>query len=428
MIPHPFVGSNPWIALPRQVLRAFNGKGSLPIYELDKAKVQKPYGRVRPFPVSSGDMNFSAWRLAHAIKKADCLRQPSSQVLWTAAVGFLLENAHLFDWSAEELRLNEGMAASLADFSNSSLAGRIAQGMALLFLEEKGYVYVGRFEYEWKRRAANQSKSWPAGKKKAPDFIAENGKQEWVLAESKGGFASPASNPNIKGALSDGLKQLDGWDKLIAPQPIKSFAIGTFLRESGDVSEETSAIAFVDPEPEAPEGPVEFPVDAVRRANYASWLSLMDFEGVANRVRAGSGEPQRRSVPVIALGGREYAVSVLSVSPKQPDLSSREFWDDLREWPFFPFGWGRGGIRVELVGLDLDVLQILASASSSLGMSRLMELQPRQRGDAQRDAQIDYDGGAFFGSVFADGSLLGELRFSRSSRPFPEFRWIDVDL
>ena len=41
----------------------------------------------------------------------------------------------------------------------------------------------------------------------------------------------------------------------ITPQPIKSFAIGTFLRETGDGSKEASAIAFVDPEPEAPRRP-----------------------------------------------------------------------------------------------------------------------------------------------------------------------------
>lgn len=424
MIPLPLIGLNHWIALPQQVWSAFNGKGSLPIHELDKAKVQKSHARIRPFPKSSGDVTFSAWRLAHAIKKADCARWPSSQILWAGATGFLLENTHLFDWSNGELCLHDGMANYYADFSASGLAGRIAQGMALLFLEEKGYAYVGRFETEWKRRAATQNKSWPAGKKKAPDFIAENEKKEWVLAESKGGFASPESKPNVKGALNAGLTQLDGWDKHITPQPTKSFAIGTFLRESGDASKETSVIAFVDPEPEAPEDPVEFPADAVRRANYVSWLSLMGFDDAANRVRTGAGEPQLRTVPVIVLAGRKYVVSILSVSPKQPDLSSREFWRDLHDWPFHPFGQFQHGFRVELVGLGLDVLGVLGSVQGSSGPSGFMELTPHE----QRDAPIDTDGGAFYGSVFSDGSLFGELRFSRSSRPIPDFEWIEVEL
>ncbi|WP_337137935.1 hypothetical protein [Sphingomonas aquatica] len=45
------------------------------------------------------------------------------------------------------------MSSFYADFSGSGFAGRIAQGMALLFLEDKGYAYVGRFETEWTQRA-----------------------------------------------------------------------------------------------------------------------------------------------------------------------------------------------------------------------------------------------------------------------------------
>lgn len=424
MTPHPFTGFGHWSALPRQVLSAFNGNSSLPIHELKKANVQKPNARIRPFSKSSGNVKFSAWRLAHAIIKADCARWPSSLPLWIGPAGFLLENAQLFDWQAAKFCLNEGMSKFYADFSGSSLAGRIAQGMALLFLEEQGYAYVGRFETEWKRRAAAQSKSGPPGKKKAPDFIAENEKQEWVLAESKGGFASPASKPNIKSALNAGLTQLDGWDKHISPQPIKSFAIGTFLRESGDCSNETSLIAFVDPEPEEPEDPVEFQADAVRRANYASWLSLMGFDDAANRIRIGTGEPQRRTVPVIALGGREYAVSILSVSPTQPDLSSRELWDDLLHWPFGIFGRLEQGLRVELVGLDLEVFKTLGSVQGSSKASALMQLKSLER----RDALIESDGHTFYGSIFSDGSLLGELRQNRMRRPIPDFAWIEVEL
>jgi hypothetical protein len=335
-----------------------------------------------------------------------------------------LENAHLFNWNAGNLCLNEGMSSYHADFSGSSLAGRIAQGMALLFLEKKGYAYVGRFESEWKRRAAIQNKPWPADKKKAPDFIAENKSKEWVLAESKGGFASPDSKPNIKGALSEGLIQLEGWDKLFTPQPTKSFAIGTFLRESGDSCEETSLIAFVDPEPEAPQDPVEFPTDAVRRANYASWLSLMGFDDASSRLRSGTGETQRRTVPVITLDGHKYAVSVASVSPKLPDLSGRKFWDDFRDWPFVPFGWFQDGFSVELIGLDLEILRTLGIALGSSKISLLMELQPVER----RDTPAELAEGAFSGSVFSDGSLLGELRFSRTDGPFPDFEWIEVNL
>lgn len=206
-----------WGGVSKRVLQAFNGHSNLPVHELAKAKVEKPHGRTRPLPKASGTVNFSAWRLAHAVKKADCLRWPSAPIRWVGATGFLLENGHLFDWDASEWCLNEGMSNFYADFAGTGLAGRIAQGMALLFLEDTGYAYVGRFETEWRKRATTQNRQWPADKTKAPDFIAENARQEWVLAECKGGFSTPGRKPPIKGALREGLTQLDGWDKYITP-------------------------------------------------------------------------------------------------------------------------------------------------------------------------------------------------------------------
>ena len=410
-----------WGAVSRRVVRAFNGRSNLPVYELAKAKVEKPHGRTRPLPQSTGNVQFSAWRLAHAVKKADCLRWSTAAIRWVGATGFLLENGHLFDWTASEWCLNDGMSSFYADFSGSSMAGRIAQGMALLLLEDKGYAYVGRFETEWKQRAATQNKQWPAGKTKAPDFIAENGQKQWVLAESKGGFSSPGKKPPIKGALKDGLTQLDGWDKYITPQPIKSFAIGTFLRETGDTSGETSLVAFVDPEPEVPENPVEIPRDAVRRANYASWLSLMGLDEAAARLRVGEGEPQLYELPLLTVGERQYAVTIASVMPRHHDLSSREFW---RDWPFWPLPWLRNGIDIELVGLDLKVLHALSSATRPAGVSEMMALEPSER----RDTPADLSGGTFYGSVFSDGSMLGELRLRRPGEPFRDFEWAEVEL
>ena len=413
-----------WGAASKGVVRAFNGRSSLPIHELPKAKVEKPYVRTRPLPSASGSVQFSAWRLAHAVKKADCLRWPTAPIRWMGATGFILENGHLFDWTANEWCLRDGMSNFYADFSGSGLAGRIAQGMALLFLEDNGYAYVGRFETEWKQRAATQNRQWPADKTKAPDFIAENAQKEWVLAESKGGFSSPGTLPPIKGVLKDGLSQLDGWDKYINPQPIKSFAIGTFLREAGDTSNETSLIAFVDPEPEAPENPVEFPSDLVRRANYAAWLSVMGLDDAASRLRGGSEERQLYELPLLTVGGRQYAVSIASLTLGQPDLSSREFWRDFRDWPFWPFFRFRDGIDIELVGLDLKVLRALSSDTQSGSISGLMELEPSER----RDEPADLTGGTFYGSIFSDGSLAGELRLRRSGEPFPDFEWIEVEL
>ena len=47
---------------------------------------------------------------------------------------------------------------------------------------------------------------------------------------------------------------------------------------------EESLIAFVDPEANEPADPVEMPEDAIRRSNYASWLTLMGFDDVAGQL------------------------------------------------------------------------------------------------------------------------------------------------
>jgi hypothetical protein len=73
-----------WGAVSRRVVRAFSGRSNLPVHELAKAKVEKPHGRTRPLPKASGNVQFSAWRLAHAVKKADCLRWPAAPIRWVS--------------------------------------------------------------------------------------------------------------------------------------------------------------------------------------------------------------------------------------------------------------------------------------------------------------------------------------------------------
>ena len=92
----PLVGLRRWTAVPRQIVRSFNGRSNLPVHELVKSKVETPHARTRPLPSASGTVQFSAWRLAHAVKKADCLRLPTAAALWAGASGFLLENSNLF--------------------------------------------------------------------------------------------------------------------------------------------------------------------------------------------------------------------------------------------------------------------------------------------------------------------------------------------
>jgi len=331
----------------------------LPIYECDKTKVQTKHGRVRPLGKEKDTFSFTAWRLAHALKKADCAREPTPVLLAMGAAGFLLEHIHLFDWGGDELRLSAGMSDFYADFTRTGLAGRVAQGATLLFLEDQGYAYVARLSAEIKRQnglaiARNllQSKAKKSGTKssRVPDFIVENGRRERALAEAKGSFAAPNATCDIKGPLKEALEQLDGWGRVIAPQPQKNFAVGTFLRESEDLFEEPSLVAFVDPEPEEPEGSIEIPPDAIRRANYASWLTFMGLDDAARRLRARTEGGQLRTVSLIRLGGRRYVITVATIRPWSAQRGAdADIWRFIDDWPLRFFDRFPDGVCVEVV-------------------------------------------------------------------------------
>ena len=396
-----------WATLPVDMIRAFGGRSSLPVYEFSESDVVQPRHKILPRPAQATEqLPVGAWRLAHAVKKADCARWPTSRILWPTATGFLLENIYLFDWNSPNLRLGSGMSDFHADFSGTSLSGRIGQGMALLFLEDRGYSYVGRFTTLYPQCERGS---------KTPDFVVENKQGEQTLAESKGRFIRPGDplgirkNPSrIKDKLKEALTQLDGGHRCLSPQVHRGFAIGTFLREIEDSHTDPSLTAYVETGPGKAQGPVGLPPDAVRRADYASWLSLMGFDGAAGRLRTGVGEPESRSVPFFRLGKDTYVVAITSIRPSyrhhahDPDLQSliRERW----RWIINPYD---EPINIGIIGLDLRVVRALETAVQDPESQALMNIDDRERRTPEE----------FPGSVFSDGSLIGEIDFLGTGLP-----------
>lgn len=424
MIFLPLIHGRAWMSLPLQMLQTFNGRSRLPVFEYKKTTIQEPgiwARRINQFPAY---LSVNSWQLAHAVKKADCARWPLVAPHPVSAAGFLLEHAQLLDWSSKDLRLRFGMSDYYADFARTSIAGRIAQGMALLFLEDIGYLYVGHFDYVRTCLGIGNSKNEKNGKKeKTPDFVVENAAGERALAESKGGFAR-GKRLNIKGDLKSALEQLSSGTELITPQPSKSFAVGTYLREVSKCSQKTSEIAYTDPPPEEPQDPVEIPRDAVRRANYASWLSLMGLDSAAWRLWTMSGEPESRTVATVAVGERQYAVTVTSVTPQYgSDLVDGVDWQHVWDWLDFPIGLRADSVVLELVGLDVEVIKGLEPAVRDRSkLDVLMEIEPFDR----RELPLAVGGGTFYGSVLSDRSLLGEIRYSR--KQMPEFGHMTIEL
>ena len=315
------------------------------------------------------------------------------------------------------------MSDFYADFSRTSLSGRIGQGLALLFLEKQGYTYVGRLSSLLLRHGGDALplRSARTIQTQAPDFLVENLHGERALAESKGSFIPFAGRSDLKGALRQALDQLDGWEQQLVPQPRKAFAVGTFLRETDDPSNEPSLVAFVDPLPGDLSEPFEIPSDAVALVNFASWLRLMGFEDAARRLVTGEGEPQPRLVPILTIGGVQFVVTIASIQPtygdasRDPDFLMRLL--DRLYWLIDPY---HDEVSLGLIGLNLDVVRRLGPPLAKPEYEGLIDL-PLELGPEHA-----FDGGRFFGSVFSDGSLLGEVRISRPR--FDSIGWQKVDL
>lgn len=400
----------------RSLLRIFRAKSCLPIHGCDEQHVRLK-GPLRPLKEKSGDLNFSSWRLAHAVKKADCARWLNHPHLSLGATGFLIEHAHIFSWRGQNFRLNRGMSNFYADNSRTSLSGRIGQGMALLTLESLGYGYVGRFETLFSELASTNGRT--------PDFVVEGRNGDRALAEAKGRIISPGKSVNIKGALKDALVQLDNGAKVLA-HPHNRFAIGTFLREIDDLHKEPSLIAHVTIPANVSSGwygsearKSSAEADIIRRANYAAWLFFMGLWGPARRVWYGEGERKRIRLPTIKLGRHTYALSVPGISFHS--LGRKFAWQRLLSmselWPLLNLRRA----RLEVVGLDLDVLKTLTSASTS----KEREFQPEGL-SPDRDATYVFSGGRFEGSIFSDGSIVGEVRARYVNREI--IKWTEITL
>lgn len=411
-----------WEGTFRNLVRQLSGTSQLPLYELDLQNVSSASGKIRPFVNPRGftrdpkclphgrnpdSLKFRAWKLAHAIKKADCANHVPSHILFVWSFGFLLEHATVFNWNPNDFRLEDGMSDFYADFSRTSLAGRVGQGMSFLFMEKQGYPFGERF---FPPKPPKKGKS--PGKFKIPDFRFEDGNGTWSLVESKGSFVSRRTDPNIKGVLNEALIQLGGWGYK------KSFAVGTFLREKSDGRHEPSLLAFVDPEDD--ETPPSIPADAIRRGNYADWLYGMGFIDVASdlRFRRIRREQGSISFPKVRLGSEDYVFVILYSRPSPRSDDRLHFdWRELMEWEMRGHPWSSRGITFGIMGIKLSTMHRISESLRSGQEEPMVRLEIAREGPEpewpvflENDVKVD-------GSIFLDGTLLGELTIPRGRFP-----------
>jgi hypothetical protein len=429
-------------------IRELSRLHSLSVHELDRIHIQLPRSRIRPFnpiqgftgdpnsPTGRGNLTFSTWELFHAIKKAELSSYRPRALVLMYALGSWIEHFDLFDPS-DELRLRPGASHRYADFSSSSLAGRIAQGVSFLFMNRRGYPYGERLESlisriltgrdrrpDWGIRGRRFSANIPRGPIRSPDFIFEKAgsEAETALAESKGGFVSPqTSRPDFKGILTDGLEQLSSWHRYLTPSPRKSFVHGTFLREIGDTEIEPSMLAFVDPDgDDTHNGRRSYPEDAIRRANYSGWLREMGFEDSAEALISTSTPVRSRlrrlitkELPV-GLESQRFALTVWGIEidnvitffdTEVPPNPVEAFESLVREIP--------KSARLLISAINVDVLKQLSLCLAQPNQSSLREVP------AFLDAKSPTDG-PVVGSAFTDGTFIGSIDasfFQSADRP-----------
>ncbi|MBW7904853.1 MAG: hypothetical protein LC135_09605 [Phycisphaerae bacterium] len=393
-------------------------QATLPIVELDRDIVRRPYRRVRPLPQPQKQLSISAWRLYQAAKKAELTRSFDAPEIDHRAACFAAEHHTMFRWNGGELRLAPGATDEYESAAHGSRSRLIGEGMLLLTMQEYGYAFWDRFDVLVKRALRNQIVQHPDSVRRAQairnklqkrkldkrsDFVIENGKAETAIAEAKGSLVSPGTDSRIKPDLRDALKQLAATKPLISPQPTKTYAVGTYLREVDDPHDDTSLIAFVDPDDrEDADLAVALPPDWVRRGNYAAWLLGMGFAEAANALRNGiAREGVGVSLPVKRVGGRDF-VYVVTGAQLRPDRAHRFTRDMLHEWwhwPEFWFGPWRDFVQLTVLGLRVDALAAISRAIVVPQEQSLLTVEPT----------TVVDTGAFDGSVMPDGSMCGAI-------------------
>lgn len=293
-------------------------------------------------------------------------------------IGFLLQSRNIISFNTTPIELKQGASRALNDFSLTSMAGRVGQGLAILYGHSIGLEFTAHLR--------SYVEALPSGSPGAnhktqamADFIfADN--QNTVLVESKGSFRLEANNPSdIKTTLKKALeKQIDPWMTRLKPAPSNGYVVYSCLREG---AWDPSAIFVVDPEgDENDDLGLPFSAAQVRAENYGAWLRAMGLDEAARRLTqpfAEVGEPMREDFLIYEFDGRKYA-----------------FREDCYH-DYYLWGW-----PAPALGIDLVALYAISSA-----------IQSRDRGiegfviDLPKQQEWRYDDA----SVFPDGSIFVDL-------------------
>ncbi|WP_153000105.1 hypothetical protein [Pseudomonas syringae] len=349
---------------------------SVQVYEWEKTfatgdRLPK-FSHIDDVAIRHPDLGFSGHKFAHAVIKAEYLIESEYTL---PSIGFLFQAYDILDFTAPIIELRPGASRVLNDFSNSAMAGRIGQGLCLLYAQSLGLKFTAHLRSHVESLPVG-SRAYKRRKDAAADFLFTDGVKT-ILVESKASFSLVGNNPSaIKKVLKKALvRQIDPWMKYLKPTPSNGYVMYSCLREG---AWEPSAIFVVDPEgDESDEAPIPFDVEQVMRENYSGWFRAMGLADSASRLLGLStnvGEPTLYEFFVFEYQGRKFAYPA-----------------DYMYVSNYP--WGE-----PISGIDLTVLQAISEVITTKEKTLealLSDYVPLVVGE----------GVAF--SVFSDGSVFG---------------------
>ncbi len=357
------------------------------LYDVPPAAFVVPPGKknrqVRPLIAANPNrLSFKGIQLAHAIVKADCYHRDRFE--WFMAWCFLIQHHQVFDWNSTELRLNPGARNLYFDFVQTTLTGRVGNGLTLLLANHLGFPFQAHFTTHL---ANNPPVGAPVLPTQAPDFICGTVANQAIF-ESKGSFPGAGSRGDVSGDLHQGRTQIGNWPTLLGIA--KSYACASYVRESGDLDAEGSMVCFVDPEGDNDRPLIEFPPVQMLRDNYAAWFVAMGLPDVAARLRSGDS------------GGRvSHRFVILRFDPNVGDRMSIAFPADQNVEHEIRKVLGQN-FEMPRFGIEHEVLLGIAD----LERGRIYEVFGEQL-LPESTSQSDTDGGSY--SLFPDGTFLGAI-------------------
>lgn len=340
------------------------------------------------------DLKFRGTELVHAVIKADYLDSTNPLM---PGIGFVLHSHRVIDWNSPSFCLRPGGVGRLSDFVEKSLAGRLGQGLAILFAHTNGYAFAGHLREILQAQGAVLTDA-NGNDLPVADFVVEANGGNRCLLEAKASFSQQTNCPKAtKSTLKAALQsQINPWMSALSPPATKAFAVQANLRDHSQPNAEPSVLAFVDPEDSIEEGEFEFSSEDLKRENYSAWLAAMGLIQEAHRLRGGTGDGAAE-VPFIVfeLANMEFAFP----SP----------W--IHPWHWFLDGPRRNplGSLPLSAGIELRTLEAISSAIRG-EVEPLQELQALdQRGIVSNSETYDY-------SIFPDKTFLGNFDPDRQFR------------